>query len=155
MHPRNWLVGLGLMSTCFVVGCGEEPPEILAPVSGKVLVNDKPLDGVTVTFIPEISKNSRGGAGTTGLDGSFTVTDLTQNLPGLAPGKYSVSYSRMRLPDGSAPPEPKEGEPVNPGIIKVETLPTHLQVPNPSDPASVVEIPKDGTTTLELMIRAK
>lgn len=155
MHPRYWLVGLGLMATVFLVGCGEEPPEALVPVSGTILVNGKPMDGITITFIPEIAKNSRGGAGTTSVDGSFTVTDLTQNLPGLAPGKYMVSYSRMRLPNGDAAPEPKEDEPVNPGIIRVETLPSHLQTPDPRNPASFVEIPKEGNTSIQLMISAR
>lgn len=155
MHPRYWRFGLGLILAVSVVGCGSEPPEALVPVSGSVLVNGKPLDGIVVTFIPELTKNSRGGAGTTLSDGTFTVTDMTQNLPGLAPGKYTVAYSRMRLPDGSAPPESKEGEPANPGMIKVETLPAHFQSPDPRDPANFVEIPSAGTSTLQLMIRAK
>ena len=147
-------LGFGLI--CFVAGCGGAPPlEILVPVAGSLMVNGKPLDGVTVTFIPEIAKNNRGGSGTTGVDGSFTVTDLTQNLPGLAVGKYSVAYSRMRLPNGSAPPEPKEGEPVNPGIIRVETLPTHLQSPDPRSPGSKIDVPAAGNTALQLQIRAK
>ena len=147
-------LGFGLI--CTVVGCGGAPPvETLVPVAGSLMVNGKPLDGVTVTFIPEISKNNRGGAGTTGVDGSFTVTDLTQNLPGLAVGKYAVAYSRMRLPDGSAPPEPKEGETVNPGVIRVETLPTHLQSPNPRSPGSTIDVPAAGNTALQLKIQAK
>jgi len=150
----QFALGFGLM--CFVVGCGGAPPvETLVPVGGTLMVNGKPLDGVTVTFIPEIAKNNRGGSGTTGADGSFTVTDLTQNLPGLAVGKYTVAYSRMRLPDGSAPPEPKEGETINPGIIRVETLPTHFQSPDPRSPGSTIDIPAAGNTALQLQIRAK
>ena len=91
-------LGFGLI--CFVAGCSGAPPlETLVPVAGSLMVNGKPLDGVTITFIPEIAKNNRGGSGTTGVDGSFKVTDLTQNLPGLAAGKYTIAYSRMRLPD--------------------------------------------------------
>ena len=147
-------LGFGLI--CFVVGCSSPPPvETLVPVAGKLMVNGKPMDGVTLTFIPEISKNNRGGSAITGTDGSFTVTDLTQNLPGMAAGRYIVAYSRMRLADGSAPPEPKEGEPVDPGAIRIETMPIHLQTPDSRDPASFVEIPNEGTTTLQLMIMAK
>ncbi len=157
MHVRYWQFGLGLMSAFFVVGCGSGsgPPETLVPVAGTVMVNGKPLDGVVVTFIPEITKNNQGGSGTTSASGAFTVTDVTQNLPGLAPGKYTIAYSRMRLPDGSAPPEPKEGQPVNPGIIRVETLPAHLQSPDPRVPGSLVDVPKEGTTSLQFTIRAK
>jgi len=147
-------LGFGLI--CFVVGCGGAPPlETLVPVAGTLNVNGKPLDGVTITFIPEIAKNNRGGSATTGADGSFTVTDLTQNLPGLAAGKYTVAYSRMRMPDGSAPPVPKEGETVNPGMIRTETLPAHFQSPDPRSPGSTIDVPAAGITTLQLQIQAR
>ena len=154
MHVRYWQFGLGLMSAFFVVGCGSGsgPPETLVPVAGTVMVNGKPLDGVVVTFIPEITKNSRGGSGTTSGTGAFTVMDLTQNLPGLAPGKYTVAFSRMRLPDGSAAPELEAGQPVDPGMIRVETLPTHLLNPDPRETSNIVEISKDDITDLELKI---
>jgi len=155
MHLRYRLFGLGLMSAFFALGCGSAPPETLVPVTGTLLVNGMPLDGVVITFIPEIAKNSRGGAGTTNVAGAFTIIDLTQNLPGLAPGKYTVAYSRMRLPDGSAASEPAAGQPVDPGMIRVETLPEHLQNPDPRDPSNVVEIPKDGIAGLELKIRTE
>lgn len=147
-------LGFGLI--CFMVGCGGAPPvETLVPVAGTLMVNGKPLDGVTITFIPEIAKNNRGGSGTTGVDGSFTVTDLTQNLPGLAAGKYTIAYSRRRLPDGSAPPERKEGVAVDPGIISVETLPAQFQSPDPRLPSNTTEIPAAGNTALKLEIQAK
>lgn len=155
MHRRCWLFHLGFMSALFSVGCGgggSGPPEALVPVVGTLLVDGEPLDGVVITFIPEIAKNNRGGSGTTGVAGAFTVMDLTQNLPGLAPGKYTVTYSRMRLPDGSAAPEPQAGEPVDPGMIRVETLPPHLLNPDPRDPSNSVEISMDDITDLELKI---
>jgi len=152
MYLRYRLFGLGLMSAFFALGCGSAPPETLVPVTGTLLVNGMPLDGVVITFIPEIAKNSRGGSGTTSVTGAFTVIDLTQNLPGLAPGKYTVAYSRMRLPDGSAAPEPEAGQPVDPGTILVETLPEHLQNPDPRASFNLVEISKDGITDLELKI---
>lgn len=98
------------------------------------------------------TKNNRGGSGTTGVAGAFTVMDLTQNLPGLAPGKYTVAFSRMRLPDGSAAPELEAGQPVDPGMIRVETLPTHLLNPDPRETSNIVEISKDDITDLELKI---
>ena len=149
-------LALGFGLSCFVVGCGgSAPPETLAVVGGTLLVDGKPLDGVTVTFIPDIAKNNRGGSGTTDINGGFSVTDLTQNLTGLAPGRYTVAYSRMRLPDGSAPPVPQPDQPVNPGIICVETLPGRLQSPDPRLPSNQVSIPEDGIVDLELNIRTK
>ena len=158
MSLRSWLFVPGLISTFFLVGCGggsDVSIEDLVPVGGTLLVDGKPLDGVVVTFIPEISKNNRGGSGTTDATGAFTVTHLNENLPGLPPGKYTLAYSRMRLPDGSAAPEPKEGTPVDDAIIQVETLPQHLQTPDPKVLSNQVEIPKDGNTKLELKVSTK
>ncbi len=61
----------------------------------------------------------------------------------------------MRLSDGSAPQEPKEGETIDPGIILVETLPTHLQSPDPRSPGSEIDIPSAGNMALQLQIQAK
>lgn len=154
MSLRSLLFAPGLMSLFFVVGCGGGSVEPLVPVGGKLFVDGTALDGVAVTFIPEKS-NSRGGTGVTDPTGAFSVVDLDQNMPGLPPGKYIVTYSRMRLPDGSAAPEPKDGAPVDPGIIRVETLPVHLQTPNSKVLANQVEIPKDGNTKLELKVSKK
>jgi hypothetical protein len=157
MSLRALLFVPGLISVLFVAGCGGGggPVETLVPVGGKLLVDGEPLDGVVVTFIPEISKNRRGGSGTTDATGAFTVTDLDQNLPGLPSGKYTLAYSRRRLPDGSAGPKPEAGKTADTGIIRVETLPTHLTTPNPNVLSNQVEIPKDGNTKLELKISMK
>lgn len=151
MSLRSLLFVPGLMLVFSAVGCGGGPSEALVPVGGKVLVDGQPLDGVEVSFIPDVKvKDRRGGTGTTDAGGNFTVTDLDQNKPGLPAGKYTLAYSRRRLPDGSAGPAP--GAAADPGIIRVETLPAHLTVPDPKAPANQVDIPKDGNTKLELKI---
>ncbi|MDF1746838.1 MAG: carboxypeptidase-like regulatory domain-containing protein [Gimesia sp.] len=159
MFLRSWLFVPGLISILFVVGCGggsnSGPVEELVPVGGTLLVDGKPLDGVAVTFIPDVSKKNRGGSGTTDATGAFTVTHLGRNLPGLPPGKYTLAYSRMRLSDGSAAPKLKVGEPENPENIPIEMLPMHVQSPDPTLPSSQVEIPKNGNTKLELKVSTK
>ncbi len=152
---RSLLVVPGLVSAAFVAGCAGEPPALLVPVGGKLLVDGKPLDGVDVNFIPEISETNRGGAGTTDDSGAFTVTDFTQNKPGLPPGKYTLTFSRMRLPDGSAAPKPEPNKPVPLGVIRVESLPAFLTTPDPKDPARQVVIPEDGNENLELKASKK
>jgi hypothetical protein len=145
----------GLLSANFVAGCAGQSGDFLVPVGGKLLVDGKPLDGVVVTFLPEISENSRGGSGTTDETGAFTVTDLTENKPGLVPGKYMLTYSRMRYPDGSAAPVPEPNKPIPPGPVRVEALPTFLTVPDPADPSRQVEIPGEGNSNLELKASTK
>ena len=154
MSLRSLLLVPGLLSVAILAGCSGSV-ETLVPVSGTLLVDGKPLDGVELTFVPDGLKNSRGGFGKTDESGDFTVTDFAQNLPGLPAGKYIVAYSRRRLPDGSAPPEPEEGKPINPGVIQLETFPPHLLAPNPKIPENLVEIPEEGTSGLKLKISKK
>lgn len=153
MSARSLLVVPGFILALTVTGCGgiAEP---LVPVAGKVLIDGKTLDGVVVTFIPEVKVQGRlGGTGTTDSAGTFTVTNLDQNKPGLPPGKYTVAYSRRRLPDGTAAPEDRTN--ADPGMILVETLPTYLVTPNPKYPATQVVISEGGNQSLELKASRK
>lgn len=162
MFLRSWLIVASLISVFFMVGCNggdsSGPVEGLVPVSGTLLVDDKPLDDVVVNFIPLITKESTsklGGSGTTDATGAFSITYLGQDQPGLLPGKYSVSYSRMRLSDGTAAPKLKEGEAENPSNIPIETMPVHLQAPDATLEENQVEIPQNGNTKLELKVKTK
>ena len=158
MSLRAWLVFPAILAVFLVVGCGGGGGSNakLVPVGGTLLVDGAALDGVSVTFVPDISmKDSSGGVGTTDATGAFTVTELSQNRPGLPPGKYTLTYSRMRLPDGSAAPKPEAGKPVDPGVIQVETFPDHLTTLNPRVTANQVEIPAAGNPKLELKISKK
>lgn len=156
MSLRAWLVVPEIIAVFLVVGCGGGGSNAkLVPVGGTLLVDGAALDGVSVTFVPDLSiKDSRGGAGTTDATGAFTVTDFTQNRPGLPAGKYTLTYSRRRLPDGSAAPQPEAGKPVDPGVIQVETFPEHLTMLNPRLSPNV-EIPAAGNPKLELKISKK
>jgi hypothetical protein len=155
MSLRSLLVVPGLVAATFVAGCAGQPVELLVPVGGKLLVDGKPLDGVVVTFLPEVSENHRGGTGTTDESGAFVVTDSTQNKPGLPPGKYSLIFSRMLFPDGSvgAPPEPDK--PLPPGLIRTETLPVFLTTLDLTDPSRQVVISEEGNENLELKASLK
>jgi hypothetical protein len=155
MSLRSLLFAPGLISATLLAGCAGEPVETLVPVGGKLLVDGKPLDGVVVTFIPEISENNGGGDGTTDDSGAFTVTNLKQNKPGLPPGKYTLIYSRMRYPDGSAAPAIEPNKPIPPGPVRVEALPSFLTIPDPNDPSRTVEIPEEGNSNLELKASLK
>lgn len=158
MAIRSRSLALGWMALC-LAGCGGgDGPlvEPLVPASGKLLIDGQPLDGVVIYFVPDGKvKGRRGGTGVTNASGEFTVTDLVQNKPGLPVGKYTLYYSRMRKPDGSAAPVPKPGELPDPANIQVESLPAHLTKTDPSNPMYQVEIPKDGNAKLELKASTK
>ncbi|MEW4453673.1 carboxypeptidase-like regulatory domain-containing protein [Bremerella sp. JC817] len=74
-----------------IVGCssGYSSGEKLAPVTGTVTVNGKPMAGINVMFEPVES----GGAsrGTTDDEGKFEVY-FTLNEKGAIPGKHHVQF---------------------------------------------------------------
>jgi hypothetical protein len=102
--------------TVIVAGCGDSPkvPEWPEPVpaSGKVTLNDKPLDQARVLLSPKGSTPGHGASGVTNASGEFTLSTLTPKgeiIPGAIPGEYKVTISRMVKSDGSVlSPESKE-----------------------------------------------
>jgi hypothetical protein len=61
------------------------------PVSGRVTLNDKPVDGMMVYFTPvSDSTPGSGSSGFTDADGRFTLTSA-QGRSGAYPGDYKVS----------------------------------------------------------------
>lgn len=89
------------------VGCGSDDKG-LAPVSGVVRLDTKPIEHAVLTFTPEGDTKSVGGTGVTGADGKYEVTG-PQGQKGLAPGTYKVVISRRLRKDGTPPP-PDVGE---------------------------------------------
>jgi predicted small lipoprotein YifL len=71
-------------------GCGSKGPE-LYPVSGKVLVNNKPAEHATVVLHPvNGSPDLPKPRGTVGPDGSFALTTHSAG-DGAPPGEYRVT----------------------------------------------------------------
>jgi hypothetical protein len=74
----------------------------VVPVSGKVTLDNKPLTGGLVTYVPNASKgnNSKwGGSGTIKEDGSYELTSAGKR--GAPPGHYKVTVQTM-IPGGPA-----------------------------------------------------
>jgi len=99
-----------------LTGCGggssTEVPE-LVPVSGTVTLGDKPIAGVVVAFIPITNLENpddktpgTGAIGVTDAAGKYTLKHRS-GQPGVQPGMYSVTFSKVALPDGSPIPEGK------------------------------------------------
>src|SRR5262245_17600189 len=70
-------------------GCGG--PDKPVKVRGVVLLDDQPLAGATVTFLP-VAGTSRTANGRTDADGAFRLTTYTTN-DGALPGEYIVTVS--------------------------------------------------------------
>lgn len=71
--------------TC-INGCGDNLPKRV-PVSGRVLLDGKPLEQGFVQVFP---KGQRAAYGTLGPGGKFTLTTFTEN-DGCVPGKHPVA----------------------------------------------------------------
>lgn len=95
---------VNLLFFCQLTGCGgaKAVQETTVPASGVIKVDGKPLGGVNIRFTPINDTKSVGGAwAVTKDDGSFTVTHWS-NKEGITPGSYTISFSRMLKPDGTA-----------------------------------------------------
>jgi hypothetical protein len=87
----RWWLGAVLLT---LVGCSDAPK--VAPVSGKVLLNGKPLANATVTFSPiakpgEVNAGD-GSVGQTNDKGEYTLTN-SRGLPGAQVGSHRIRIS--------------------------------------------------------------
>jgi hypothetical protein len=72
--------------TCSIIGCSDGLPRRV-PVSGRVLLDGKPLERGTVQVFP---KDQRMAYGDLGPGGKFTLTTFSEN-DGCIPGKHPVA----------------------------------------------------------------
>ena len=102
---RFHFVGLaiGAVLLSFAVGCdrGRDAslPD-LVPVSGTVTLDDKPLAGAMVTFVPVGTTRGRSCYGVTGADGRYELMENEKNK-GAPVGEFSVLVNKWVMADGS------------------------------------------------------
>ncbi len=105
-----------LFTLPFFVGCDSGPA--LTPVSGIVTFDGKPFAGALVKFIPQGDTQGHGGACRTGTDGQYIIAANRLYRPGLLPGEYKVTVSRLLLPNGDPLP-PNVGPADSPHVESV------------------------------------
>ena len=87
MRYRFWFV----LPLFLAVGCGAKN---VAPVSGKVTLDGKPLDNASVTFEPDVSSNPGPTSyGKTDAGGSFSLKVVGSEKNGAMVGKHQVRIS--------------------------------------------------------------
>jgi len=133
---------LGCLFCCAATGCGDSVvvpnwPDVV-PCTGSVTMGGKPLTQAMVLFIPDVSTQGQGGSAQTDDSGKYTVSSRNskgETIPGIIPGKYRVSFSRMVKPDGSVwVPDPTSS--AGPATFGArEELPLKY-----SDPANSIQI---------------
>ncbi len=115
-----------LVMTCLGCGSSANVPKWPDPIKAKgtVTLDDKPLNGATISFNPIDTTVGTGGIGTTDDSGKYEVLTRMpdgKSRYGLIPGKYRISFSRMVRPDGTPwrPDVSRPGGPMNSGARDV------------------------------------
>lgn len=136
----------GLM-IALVGGCGKPA---LVPVEGRVTLDDKPLGGAAITFMPLTAGLQPATAGSD-ADGRFRLE--TRQAPGTMPGLYKVVVSKYE-PAGNAEKAPGASSNEMPLVTHggrpnlKSLLPTRYG--DFSKTPLQVEVPKEGTNSVHL-----
>lgn len=88
----KWLIGLCCLSLIVLVGCSGNSLGTVK-VTGKLLLDDKPVEGAIVVFNPD-NLGGRAASGRTDANGEFTLTTL-EHGDGAMPGPYKVAVSKF------------------------------------------------------------
>lgn len=132
-----------------LTGCGGGPK--YAAVSGRVTLNNQPLEGVRVDFQPIATTKEPVGPGSTGItdeDGRYTLSSqLDTSQAGAVVGKHQVRIwapegSQDRDAEGGAKWKAKKGDrPLIPGRYHVNSELTF-------------DVPADGTDKADFALKA-
>lgn len=153
MSGVRWLIALLAVVCC----CGCEADRFpVAPVSGRVLFNGKPLAGAHVLFQPlrtgaEIEAGPE-SVGLTDADGRFVLKTIEPERNGAMVGKHKVSVTipeeENRYGGGGGGGASEDGSVNDAGFTGVAryTLPERYRLGT----ALEVEVPPEGTDSLEL-----
>ena len=105
---RYLLAALVTPLLLFSAGCSKQK---IAPVSGRILLNGKPLTNASVTFTPVGGKDNMepgpSSAGKTDADGRYVLELIGQDGKGAMIGKHKVRIALLsELPTSEDRPDP-------------------------------------------------
>lgn len=137
-----------------LTSCGSSKPQFV-PVSGRVLVDGKPVANLMVTFQPIGTTGSDpgpGSAGITDVNGRYTLKVSSQQFEGdgAVPGKHKVRIGSVQAGEG-VPTDPEIGSPDGAPLPGKELIPTKYN----QDTVLTVDVPSEGTdkADFELFIK--
>jgi len=117
-RKRKFFFGV-LVVAIFLAGCSPGSGIHTVPVSGKVTYKGQPVEGATISFMPE--GDTRPATAISGPGGAYRL--MTLDAPGAMPGQYTVVVRKTDIPTESTkavsmedalklnsrpPPQPKE-----------------------------------------------
>jgi hypothetical protein len=88
------------VSLCVFAGCNKVPSVATLPVTGSVTRQGQPVEGATVSFMPEDAETGRTAIGVTDAQGRFVAeTPLggQNHAKGAAAGNYIVTVSKLNM----------------------------------------------------------
>lgn len=97
-------------------GCEKDSVGDVVPAAGVVTLDGKPISGVSITLVPQEGVMGRGGYGSTGEDGSFSLQSDTE-VPGVPAGNYKMLLQKYAMPDGS--PIPPDTSAADAGLVNL------------------------------------
>jgi hypothetical protein len=91
---RNIAIFLVLLAVFAVLGCRK--PHNLKYIEGTVTLDGKPVEAVSVSFLPVDSSKGLGAGGYTDVNGKFKLSSLVgKGGDGTQAGKYSVIFVKL------------------------------------------------------------
>ncbi len=148
---RRIVLSVVAIYTAIAAGCSSDGPP-LAPVHGRVTLDDKPLAGKTLKFIPDAGTPGQGAGATTNAEGQYTLLasrpGATRDMPGAPPGAYRVVVTEPIFPGDLPVQSADEAEPVAAIGIPQPTRRKKQEIPavygNPDTTPLRVEVPEGG-----------
>ena len=131
---------LGLLA---IVGCGPN----VAPVSGKITLDDKPLAGATVIFTPE-SEDKNPGPGSnakTDASGQYMLQLNTGGTKGAIIGKHRVRITAYEGDDNEIPSSGSDMK-----VFRKLLIPDRYN----SQTELTIEVPAGGTTSANFELKS-
>lgn len=92
MLRAKWALVVCLFSLAGLVGCGSGSEIDTVPVTGKVTLDGDPVEGATVTFVPDIPKGHT-AVGRTNRGGAYTLMTMEPG-DGALPGSYRITVRK-------------------------------------------------------------
>ena len=141
MYRSVLLLGVFTVLVSMVIGCGEK----LYKITGKVTLDDKPIQGGYIRFVPTVEGHGSIATGITKEDGTYVIQTVTgKHGGGTTAGEYVITFSKLESKwDGQSYyiSDFTTGERMK-DTRSVETLPTLYTRPNTS-PFTVTVGPKE------------
>ena len=135
-----------LFAVLLLPGCNQDPFRV-APVSGTVTLDGKPVAQTAVMFQPLAEGNPNPGPGSFGItdaDGRYKLKLVGKETPGGVVGKHKVRFD----PYSDEPSDPTSDRPFRPKKAMPKIPPKYNQ------PEALIEfeVPAKGTTTADFQL---